>query len=80
RSPTSNNILDFSIKSKTRYDAFYKTELNSLLTSLGIETLIISGVLTNLCCETTARSGFNQDYNIIFLDDATAADDEEMQK
>ncbi|CAG8554073.1 567_t:CDS:2 [Cetraspora pellucida] len=80
RSPTSANILDFTITSKTRYDAFYKTELNSLLTSLGIETLIISGVLTNLCCETTARSGFNQDYNIIFLDDATAAESEEMHK
>ncbi|RIB22818.1 Isochorismatase-like protein [Gigaspora rosea] len=80
RSPAAINILDFIITSKTRYDAFYKTELNSLLTSLGIETLIISGVLTNLCCETTARSGFNQDYNIIFLDDATAAEDEEMHK
>ncbi|KAF0533029.1 Isochorismatase hydrolase [Gigaspora margarita] len=80
RSPAAINILDFVITSKTRYDAFYKTELNSLLTSLGIETLIISGVLTNLCCETTARSGFNQDYNIIFLDDATAAEDEEMHK
>ncbi|CAG8629835.1 8134_t:CDS:2 [Cetraspora pellucida] len=80
RSPTSANVLDFTITSKTRYDAFYKTELNSLLTSLGIETLIISGVLTNLCCETTARSGFNQDYNIIFLDDATAAESEEMHK
>ncbi|CAG8574700.1 23879_t:CDS:2, partial [Dentiscutata erythropus] len=47
--------LQSYVSSKTRYDAFYKTELNSLLTSLGIETLIISGVLTNLCCETTAR-------------------------
>jgi len=44
------------INSKTRYDAFYKTELDSLLISLGIETLIISGVKTNLCCESTARS------------------------
>ncbi|RIB27188.1 Isochorismatase-like protein [Gigaspora rosea] len=80
RSPTAIDILDFVIKSKTRYDAFYKTELNTLLTSLGIETLIISGVSTNVCCETTARSGFNQDYNIIFLDDATATDNDEMHK
>ncbi|CAG8785527.1 5607_t:CDS:2, partial [Acaulospora morrowiae] len=55
RSSTSLDNLDFVIKSKTRYDAFYKTELNSLLTSIGIRTLIISGVKTNLCCETTAR-------------------------
>lgn len=59
RSQTSLDTLDFIIKSKTRYDAFYKTELNSLLISLGIETLIISGVRTNLCCETTARSEYN---------------------
>ncbi|CAG8844934.1 802_t:CDS:2, partial [Gigaspora margarita] len=55
RSPASLGTLDFIIQSKTRYDAFYKTELNSFLTSLGIKTLIISGVKTNLCCETTAR-------------------------
>ncbi|CAG8504543.1 8812_t:CDS:2 [Racocetra fulgida] len=58
RPPTSTGTLDFIIQSKTRYDAFYKTELDSLLTSLGIKTLIIYGVKTNLCCETTARSEY----------------------
>jgi nicotinamidase-related amidase len=58
RSPTSIDILDFVIKDKTRYDAFYHTELGSLLISLGIETLIVSGAETNLCCEATARSEY----------------------
>ncbi|CAG8687866.1 14006_t:CDS:2, partial [Gigaspora rosea] len=80
RSPEAINTLGFVIKSKTRINAFQNTELNSLLTSLGIETLIISGVSTNVCCESTARSGFDQDYNIIFLDDATGAKNEEMHK
>ncbi|CAG8704866.1 36642_t:CDS:2, partial [Racocetra persica] len=71
---------DFTIQSKTRYDAFYKTELNSFLTSLGIKTLIISGVKTNLCCETTARSTFDKNYDIVFLEDVTAMDTEEMHK
>ncbi|CAG8537407.1 3248_t:CDS:2 [Gigaspora margarita] len=80
RSPTSINTLDFIIQSKTRYDAFYKTELNSFLISFGIKTLIISGVKTNLCCETTARRAFDENYNIVFLEDATATDTKEMHK
>ncbi|CAG8749298.1 6729_t:CDS:2, partial [Funneliformis mosseae] len=80
RSSTSSDTLDFVIKNKTRYNAFFKTELDSLLISLGIETLIIAGAETNLCCEATARSGFDHDYNIIFLKDATATENDEMHK
>ncbi|CAG8504940.1 11254_t:CDS:2 [Scutellospora calospora] len=80
RSPTSIGTLDFIIKSKTRYDAFYKTELDSFLTSLGIKTLIISGVKTNLCCETTAKRAFDENYDIVFLEDATATDTKEMHE
>ncbi|CAG8544175.1 9901_t:CDS:2 [Ambispora leptoticha] len=80
RSSTSLDTLDFVIKNKTRYDAFYKTELDSLLISLGIKTLIIAGAETNLCCEATARRGFDQDYNIIFLKDATATENEKMHE
>ncbi|RIA90960.1 Isochorismatase-like protein [Glomus cerebriforme] len=80
RSPTSLDILDFVIKNKTRYDAFHNTELSSLLISLGIKTLIISGIETNLCCESTARRGFDQDYNIVFLKDATTTENEEMHE
>jgi len=80
RSPTSLDTLDFIIKSKTRYDAFYETELNSLLISLGIKTLIISGVKTNLCCETTAKRAFDKNYDIIFLKDATATENQKMHE
>ncbi|CAG8803932.1 10686_t:CDS:2, partial [Gigaspora rosea] len=80
RSPPSIGTFDFIIQSKTRYDAFYKTELNSFLTSLSIETLIISGVKTNLCCETTARRAFDENYDIVFIEDATATDTQEMHE
>ncbi|CAG8776199.1 22237_t:CDS:2 [Dentiscutata erythropus] len=80
RSSTSIGTLDFIIQSKTRYDAFYKTELNSFLTSLGIKTLIISGIKTNLCCETTAKRAFNENYDIVFLEDTTAVDTKEMHQ
>ncbi|CAG8682455.1 8614_t:CDS:2, partial [Gigaspora margarita] len=76
----SENTIDFIIQSKTRYNAFYKTELNSFLTSLGIKTLIISGVKTNLCCKTTARRAFDENYDIVFIENATATDTQEMHE
>jgi nicotinamidase-related amidase len=56
---------------KTTYDAFYGTRLKSLLDAHNVDTVIISGVITQFCCETTARSAFVQNYNVIFLSDGT---------
>jgi nicotinamidase-related amidase len=56
---------------KITYDAFYRTRLKSLLDEHNVDTVIISGVLTQLCCETTARSAFVQNYDVIFLSDGT---------
>jgi len=57
---------------KKRYSAFYETDLAQILKSRGIQDLIISGVMTNLCCETTARDAFMRDYRVFFLIDGTA--------
>ena len=57
---------------KKRYSAFYETDLEKILRSKGIQDLIISGVMTNLCCETTARDAFMRDYKVLFLIDGTA--------
>jgi len=57
---------------KKRYSAFYETDLENLLRSKEIRDLIISGVMTNLCCETTARDAFMRDYKVFFLIDGTA--------
>jgi ureidoacrylate peracid hydrolase len=43
--------------------------LDLILKSKGFETLLISGVVTNVCVETTARDGFNLDYHIILIED-----------
>ncbi|UJR15753.1 hypothetical protein I4U23_002688 [Adineta vaga] len=56
---------------KNTYDAFHGTRLKSLLDKHKVDTLIVSGVMTQLCCETTARSAFVQNYNVIFLSDGT---------
>jgi isochorismate hydrolase len=61
-----------TILPKKRYSAFYETDLDSILRSKGIQDLIISGVMTNLCCETTARDAFMRDYRVFFLIDGTA--------
>jgi isochorismate hydrolase len=57
---------------KKRYSAFFGTDLDKILRSRGIQDLIISGVMTNLCCETTARDAFMRDYRVFFLIDGTA--------
>ncbi len=61
---------------KHRYDAFYGTDLEIILRTIRgfymIDTVIISGTVTNICCESTARSAFMRDYKVVFCSDATA--------
>jgi isochorismate hydrolase len=67
-----------SVVDKNRYSAFFGTGLDEMLRAEGIEELIITGVMTNCCCETTARDAFMRDYRVFFVSDATAAADEEL--
>ena len=57
---------------KKRYSAFFETDLDEKLRSRGIKDILISGVMTNLCCETTARDAFMRDYRVFVLIDGTA--------
>ncbi len=63
---------------KHRYSAFYNTDLEIVLRCLGVSDLVICGVMTNLCCETTARDAFMRDYRVFFTADGTASVSEEM--
>jgi len=65
---------------KCRYSAFHGTPLEAMLRAGGVEDVVIGGVMTNLCCETTARDAFVRDFNVFFLADATATVDAEMQR
>jgi isochorismate hydrolase len=58
--------------SKTQYDAFYETGLAEALAEQGVQQLIITGVLTHLCCETTARSAFVRGFEVFFPIDGSA--------
>ena len=60
---------------KTRFGAFVPgaSRLHEYLQERGIDTLIITGTLTNCCCESTARDAMQMNYKIIFVADANAA-------
>lgn len=60
---------DFVID-KNRYSAFYGTRLEPILTSLGVRDLILCGVTTNMCVETTARDAGQRDYRTFVAGDA----------
>ena len=63
---------------KHRYSAFYNTDLETILRCTGVKDLVITGVMTNLCCETTARDAFIRDFRVFFPADGNGAASEEM--
>jgi ureidoacrylate peracid hydrolase len=65
------------VVTKHRYSAFIGTDLDLILRSRGIKTLVMTGVATEGCVESTARDAFMKDYYIIFTSDATATYSEE---
>ncbi|MBV8084199.1 MAG: cysteine hydrolase [Chloroflexi bacterium] len=65
------------VVTKHRYSGFLDTDLDLILRSHGIESLIMTGEATNVCVESTARDGYMNDYFIVFVDDCTATGSEE---
>ena len=63
---------------KHRYSAFYNTDLETILRCQKIEDLVIAGIMTNLCCESTARDAYFRDYRVFFPADGTGSVSEEM--
>jgi len=63
---------------KHRYSAFYNTDLETILRCLKIEDLVVSGIMTNMCCESTVRDAYYRDYKVFFLADGTGSINEEM--
>ncbi len=63
---------------KHRYSAFYNTDLETVLRCLDVKDLLITGVMTNLCCESTARDAYFRDHRVFFVMDAAATLTEEL--
>jgi len=67
---------------KRRFSAFFQTDLEILLKNVRgsekpVDTVIICGTVTNICCESTARDAFFRDYKVVFGTDVNSAHDEE---
>ncbi len=58
---------------KHRYSAFINTDLNTVLKAKGVESVLVTGVATNVCVETTARDAFMYDYYVTMVSDCSAA-------
>ena len=58
---------------KHRYSAFINTDLNTVLKARNIQSVLVCGVATNVCVETTARDAYIYDYYVTMIDDCSAA-------
>jgi nicotinamidase-related amidase len=71
---------DDVIIDKHRYDAFYNTRLDTVLRNIRgpgvVDTVIIIGTVTSICCESTARSAFMRDFKVAFISDANGGLDD----
>ena len=71
--PSSNSIII-----KHQYSAFHETDLSNKLRESNTKQIVITGVMTHLCCESTARDGFMKGFKVFFPFDATASYNEEL--
>jgi nicotinamidase-related amidase len=60
---------------KHRFSSFFDSDLETVLRVKGIDTLLIGGVATNGCCESTTREASFRDYKVVFLSDGNATFD-----
>ena len=63
---------DYRILNKRRYDAFLGTDLDTLLRSLRVESLLVAGVCTDICVASTVQHARNLDFRCYILRDCVA--------
>lgn len=65
---------------KTRFSAFIQgsSNLEALLRARGIDTVIVTGTVTNICCESTARDAMMRNFRTVMVTDANAANSDEL--
>ena len=69
------DVADGDLKvRKTRFSALIQgsSDLDAILRARGIDTLIVVGTATNVCCESTARDAMMLNYKVFFVSDANA--------
>lgn len=62
-----------TVVKKTRYSGFGAAELDARLKALGVDTLVVAGLTTECCVDSTVRDAFSLDYHVFVAADACAA-------
>lgn len=78
--PQLDRLPSDPVIEKSTYSGFRKTGLEERLLGMGVKEVIVTGVMTNLCCETTARDAFVRGFGVFFSTDATATSDKELHE
>jgi nicotinamidase-related amidase len=63
---------------KNRYSGFHGTELEKLLQDSNASCVVVAGIMTHLCCESTAREAFMRGFDVVAVADGMATKDEEL--
>jgi nicotinamidase-related amidase len=66
---------DDAVVVKRRYSAFLGTDLEPILHTAGVRAVVVCGLMTSFCCETTARDAHGRDYEVLFVADANEGPD-----
>ncbi len=73
-------VEDSPLVAKNTYDAFINTHLARLLEERKVERVVVVGVMTDCCCDTTARSAFNRGYETWLVSDACGSANERQHE
>jgi nicotinamidase-related amidase len=65
---------------KRRFSAFFKTDLDQTLRTLGIDTIIVTGMTTEVCVLMTAMDGLSHDFEVVILEDCLASRNKEFHQ
>ena len=65
---------------KRRFSAFFKTDLDQTLRVLGVDTIVVTGITTEVCVLMTAMDGLCHDFSVILLEDCAASKSKEMHR
>ncbi|MHA1475054.1 MAG: isochorismatase family protein [Promethearchaeota archaeon] len=74
------NVGSSEILIKNKYSAFINTNLEEILRKKAIKQVLITGVMSHLCCESTAREAFMRNFEVFYISDGTATYTELLHK
>lgn len=76
--PRLDQVEEDWVVEKTASDAFYQTNLNAVLQENGITTIVVTGLQTEYCVDTTCRRALSHGYEVVLISDAHATGDYEQ--